>query len=380
MSNISATSSKIRSHGKLRSLEGRDIAALKKLFIKTFDVVDADVLKNFEDYVSRVFLSEGEEQKSDSDKLSMVFAEPDETVSAGLFNLAMPFRVKDRIIQGKLGCAWVSDPNLPPRGAAQLALTMRASRQDLIFTDTGSAMTAELTLAGAGQVLPVQSLSWTLKFRPASYLLRKLRRRGFRLTAHLLSPLTNMIDRRLVATRWWSAYGCDDPATDVRPISTEDFRTAAIKMMQRFDVHPHWDKAIFDKLIGFTRLNPKLGNLFTVAVDNADGRPIGVAMYFRDAGDAARVFHLIPEQGHDRTVARALLKHLQSEGCIVANGMAQPYMIQAFAGIKGLSYAHRGHFCVLSKHQDVMNAVMTGRFYAGGLASESWSRFVCDGL
>jgi hypothetical protein len=69
---------------------------------------------------------------------------------------------------------------------------------------------------------------------------------------------------------------------------------------------------------------------------------------------------------------------LDGLGHVSAQGMAQPFLMNAVLRQRHLVHRHTGYFCLVTRHADLKAAAMSDGFYAGGLASERWSRLLHD--
>lgn len=358
----------------VRPMTKRDIPIIARLFSKTFRSHKSEVAPDLEGYLETVFFGSPHYRPEHG---SIVYDSAAGNVASAILALPMEFTVHGRPIIAKVLCAFMADGKEGAAGAARLARQMRAARQDLCFSDNASPVSADHWVAGGGVVLPVQSLEWQRTFRPLaagaiawSRYVPLLRSPGVLRLLGLFDGLLRRGRRSLIPA---AAAGCRTISA-----SPDEFFRCAGPMMERFPIRPVWSKPEFDWLVGVAALNQGLGSLQYRTVIAEDGRVIGAFLFFGKTGREANVLNLLCAAGHEFDVTGQMFAHLDAEGYAQANGMAQPFLMNAISRQRWLSFKHRGYFCLVTRHAEIKDATLRNEIYFGGLASESWSRLLTD--
>lgn len=353
----------------LTPMIGDDVAEVAALFAAVFRDDRQVPLDALESYIRTVFL---ERPDFDPAEGSLVYRDVSGRLTAAVLMAPLQLRMHDRPIKARLMCALMKCPERGDEGAGRICLALRPKRQDFCFSDTASSRSLALTLASGGEFLPVQSLEWRRIFRPVGYMLSRRSRRvsciGRRATA-LADALIRTVS---------NGFAVEHGRLRSRPIEPERFRWLASRMTARFALRPAWDRVEFYWLLAMASLNPALGRLEIYEVEAPSGAVIGAYLYFIGRDGLARVFHVVSLEGREGEVVGALFAQADRAGCYAAVGMAQPFLMDAMATERRLFYHHRGGFCVLSKHGDIVQALRSGDVYLGGLYSESWNRLLGD--
>ncbi|WP_323688147.1 hypothetical protein [Rhizobium sp. AN69] len=166
--------------------------------------------------------------------------------------------------------------------------------------------------------------------------------------------------------------------TTVRPVDFETFRRNALTMIERFSVRPEWSHEEFHWLIEMSKTNGTLGELSSLAIENAEGRIIGAALFFGKAGRTAYVLNLVCDAGRENDVLGALFRHFDDENYAHVTGMSQPFLMNALYRQNHVTFHHRGYFCMATRDEALRDRALAGDIYIGGLSSESWSKLITD--
>lgn len=357
-----------------RAMAPGDIPAVGRLFNRIFRRQDHAPGNDLGRYLETVFFG----SPHYSPELGSVVHENGATgIDSAILAVPMAFMVNGRPTMARLLCAFMADGKAGAVGAARLARTMRASRQDMCFSDNASPVSADHWVAGGGIVLPIQSLEWQRSFLP-------LTAAAFLAASHfpiarsrVVVGVLRLIDRALRRLRP-SMRPKAEGECRIEAAGVEEFLQCASPMLERFAIRPAWSRAEFDWLVCVASMNRSLGTLQCRKVVLADGRTIGAFLFFGKQGAVATVLNLVCEEGRERDVAAAMFARLDAEGYAVAVGMAQPFLMNAISRQRWLSFRHRGYFCMVTRHADLKEAAERNDIYIGGLASETWSRLLTD--
>ncbi len=306
---------------------------------------------------------------------SLVHDHPCSGIKAAVLAIPMAFSVEGRPVTARLLCSFMSEGREGQSGAARIARCLRASTQDLLLSDSASPLSASHWIAGGGQVLTTQSLAWRRVMRPASAArliagqsLPRLRPLLALLPCGAVDALARRLKPALIPE--------ERTGLGVEETDAAGFLQAARPLLARFPVHPLWPDEEFAWLTGLAARNLALGTLrFALA---KDGKGSFAALAWYSDGRRATVLHLLTEEGRELDAAAAMLAAFEAEGLTMAEGMAKPSLMRALLSQRWITFSPRGLFCIGSRFAGVNDAARRGDLYAGGFASESWSRLLTD--
>ncbi len=355
-------------------MERSDLPAVADLFTRTFRKNNQATDSQLAGYLETVFFSS---PLYTPDVGSLVHLNETSTIDSAILAMPVEFIVHGRPVTARVLCAFMAEGKSGAAGAARLARMLRAARQDFCFTDNASPVSADHWVAGGGLVLPVQSLEWHRTFRPAAAALDMARRRVKLLAKLPLQGLARIADRLVRRSKTSFAATSQDGVTSTS-ISLTQFIEQAQVMMERFSVHPVFSKPEFDWLVAAAKLNTSLGELQCRSIADAQGKIIGCYLYFGANSRNAVVMNIFCHERQEAIVVAQIFADLDNLGYASAQGMAQPFLTQAVLRQRHLVHKHTGYFCLVTRHADLKEAAIGEGFYAGGLASESWSRLLHD--
>jgi hypothetical protein len=355
-------------------MEPRDVPAVGRLFNKIFRKRDGEAGDDLRRYLQTIFF---DSPHYSADKGSVVYEDGAGEICSTILSVPMEFAVNGRPIVGRLLCAFMADGKAGATGAACLARTMRASRQDFCFSDNASPVSADHWVAGGGHVLPIQSLEWRRSFRPFKAWALTIGRH-FRLARSSLLSAPLALADRILRKRRAKAKPAPAAGCSTRAIEPAAFAAIAEPMLERFAIRPIWSQHAFEWLVAVAAANASLGELLCREVVGDGGRVIGAYLYFGKAGEQATVLNMVCENGREFDVTAQMFHALDAEGYAFAVGSAQPFLMNAVSRQRWLSFHHRGYFCLVTRHADLKEAALRNDIYVGGLASETWSRLLTD--
>ncbi|MCV9966671.1 GNAT family N-acetyltransferase [Pararhizobium sp. BT-229] len=363
-----------RSTGTVRPMERADLPAVADLFTRTFRKQNRQTDRDLAGYLETVFFSS---PLYSPEVGSLVHLNENSTIDSTILAMPIEYRVHGRPVTARVLCAFMAEGKSGAAGAARLARMLRAARQDFCFTDNASPVSADHWVAGGGLVLPIQSLEWHRTLRPITAGLDAASRKAPFLAKLPIRGLALTLDR-LIRRSKTSFAAIPSEGTTSSSVSLDQFLEQAQGMMERFCVHPVFSKVEFDWLIAAAKLNTALGELKCRNVIDPQGKVIGSYLYFgADRGNAVVLNALCHEHQEAAFVAQ-LFADLDSLGYVSAQGMAQPFLMNAVLRQRHLVHRHTGYFCLVTRHADLKAAAIGDGFYAGGLASENWSRLLHD--
>lgn len=360
-------------NNRLRAMQRDDIPAVAALFRTAF--AKGRPIGNLASYIETVFFDCPHYSEEHG---GLVYENADGGISTALLSLPIPFSAHGQPVMARLLCAFMSDGTRNGvAGATRITRSLSAGRIEFCFTDNASPISSAHWLAGGGIALPIQSLEWRRAFQPLGSLLSSIghaRRLGR--VRRAVAPVLRLIDRGLLA--WKPSLKPQfAPGCTTRAAPAQVFCDHAEKMTQRFAIRPVWTQGYFNWLLQIIAMNRTLGPVQCRVVEKS-GKTIGVYLFAGHKGATAQVLNFICESGHEMDVATQMFASLANDGYVDATGMPQPFMMNAILRQRRLTFQHRGHFCVQSTDSKLIDSAKMGDIYAGGLASESWSRLVTD--
>ena len=198
----------------------------------------------------------------------------------------LPVRVDGVPLRVAIGGNLMVDPSVQdPMVAARLLRRYFAGAQDLAFTDTANEHALRLWSSLGGRVGRFSSMRWVLPLRAGALGLAGVRRASSnRALAALARTVVWPADRLSRSRLLPVATGIT--VHEVAPGVVHDF---AAVVGDRGYAHPHVDAVGFDWLIDMCRQKQQFGPLRVLRFDHPDGRDVGVAAYYPNAGGLGQV-------------------------------------------------------------------------------------------
>lgn len=349
-----------------------DIPAVAAIFYRAFRRPDQHPDDEFRAYFEQSFFGS---PSYDSARAGLVHRDEDGRIDSALLVIPMQVSVHGRTITGRLMSNYMTDPQRRTRGGADMVLTIRARNQDFCFSDSANAVSAGHWKAVGGKVLPIHSLDWRMVFRPARWLALRARSRlppfVHRLVSGLALPVDAMLRRILpkMASR---------PVAHVAPMCRAAFIATAPRFVERFAVHPVWAPDELGWLLDMAARNTVDGPLRLLEVHDDSGALCGCCAVYARPGATAKVLNIMTAPDSEAIVVGHLLAYLDALGCVAAQGMAQPFLLEALGQQKRMSFVPRGAYCISTRHNEIVDAALKGDCYLGGLMGEDWNRLVTD--
>lgn len=360
--------------GRLRPMDQADLDQVAELFSRNFRNAASFDAEDFKAYISAVFFDPSLYSKEHG---SIVYENEAGRILASVFALPMQISAHRRVYTGRLMSFLMKDREASSHAVRLISMQLRARNQDFCFSDTANSLTRKLVLAGGGEVLPVQSLKWRRIYRPGAHLGLKVSRklpakagRIARTLAGIGDPIIRKVESALVPENSGQARSWE--------IDLDRFHQLAMAYLPAYSVRPAWSRSEFDWIINQARKNTSLGQCFIREVVDGEGKNAGAYIYFLNQGGYAEVFNIIYAPGRESVAVDELLVHCDREGYVAVGGMNQPFMMPPLSEHKYVSFRHRGHFWILTRHRDIIDAIRRNDIYLGGLASEAWSRLMTD--
>ncbi|MFK3779986.1 GNAT family N-acetyltransferase [Agrobacterium sp. NPDC089420] len=351
-----------------------DIPAVEAVLNSAFRKNGEDRNFDFRSYIENLFFGS---PAFHPDNGSVVYDAGNNDVTSVILAVPMRFVANGRTMTARLLCAFASDGKRGALGAARLSRGMRASKHDMLFSDTASPVSADHWVATGGNMLPIESLQWHKSLKPFCTIALRLPRRSKLAKTRLALTALGFVDA--VLRRWKKGIRPNEIAgARVRAADFETFRRKALTMIERFAIRPEWSHEEFHWLIEMSRTNESLGELKSLTIENAEGHVMGAALFFGQPGRTAYVLNLVCDAGRENDVLCTLFRHFDDENYAHVTGMSQPFLMNALYRQNHVSFRHDGYFCMATRDEALRDRALAGDIYIGGLCSESWSKLITD--
>ncbi len=357
----------------IRPMRRDDLPAVEAVLNSAFKKTGQDRNFDFRSYIERLFFG----SPVFSPENGSVVYETGERVTSVILAIPMRFVVHGKTITARLLCAFASDGKLGALGAARLSRGMRASKHDMLFSDTASPVSADHWVAIGGNMLPIESLQWHKALKPFCTIALRMPRRSKLAKTTLALTALGFVDG--ILRRWKKGLRPHEVAgARVRAVDYETFRREALAKIERFSIRPEWSHEEFHWLVEMSRANESLGELKSLVIENAEGHIMGAALFFGQRGRTAYVLNLVCDEGRENDVLNTLFCHFDDENYAHITGMSQPFLINALYRQNHMSFRHDGYFCMATRDDALREKALAGDIYIGGLCSESWSKLITD--
>ena len=371
MAGIPISANDVKSR-RVRAMKIDDIPAIRTLFQRVFRPHSKSCREAFDQYFQKFFF---ENPYYDPAIGSVVHENERGEIDSAISVLPIPYRVNGQSVMGRLLCAFMMKPEMSPRGAAELTLTLRPSEKILNFTDSAAPVSLKHSEAIGGITLGTHGLGWTRVFQAASYVANYVAERrpvlgGWAASSvgKVLNPLFPVPAIRRAAKS----------TADVREITQEEAISLVPGYLQSYLAHPAWTESDIGWLFQMASDNHAAGALRFCAINDRGGSPGGFFCYYRRPNGIAEILNIITKAGMEKHAVDAMLLHLQDEGHIAAQGRVDPRYLNALSQQSIMFFRLKANVCVATANADMLNAIQRGDIFIGGLAGESWSRLSTD--
>ncbi|MEJ5018439.1 hypothetical protein WH297_01620 [Ochrobactrum vermis] len=357
---------------RVRAMDTDDIPAVRTLFQQVFRPQSKSCNENFDQFFQKFFF---ENPYYDPAIGSVVHEDDHGGIDSALSVLPIPYRVNGRTIMGRLLCAFMMKPDMSPRGAAELTLTLRPSDKILNFSDSAAPVSLRHFEAIGGVTLSTHGLGWTRVFQAASYVASYLAERRPILDGWATSSVGKMLNPLFPLPPIKKAA---KSRANVKEIALEEAVSLVPGLLESYSAHPVWTESDINWLFQMALDNQAAGTLHLCAINDHTGSPSGFFCYYSRPNGMAEVLNVIAQAGTEKHAVDAMLLHVQEEGHIAAQGRVDPRYLNALSQQSIMFFRLKANVCVVTASADMLNAVHRNDIFIGGLAGESWSRLSTD--
>lgn len=361
----------------IRPLERRDLEELADVFLRVFRGLEGEarraavpaVVAHLEElYLDCPWY--------DASRGSLVHLDATGAVSGFLGSIQLPMRFDGTpLLASAMGTFMVADRSRDARAAVDLLRHHVANGLDLHFTDTANRISLGFREGLKFELLPLFSLEWVLALRPARLAVDRAARRWPFLPHRVLDRLVRPLDAR---GRRMLGFEEAPLAGVVRRAGVSDFLAFAPARVARLRLRPDWTEETAGWLIDRASRRRGNGPLRIQALDDAEGRTIGLWLVYAEPGSVASLLQAFALPGRERDVLAAVIRDADDLGCLAVRGTTEPAWMQALYGVPGMLFHHKGATGLRATRPDVVEAVRAGDLSIGGLTGESWTRLVAD--
>jgi hypothetical protein len=282
----------------------------------------------------------------------------------------------------RMGCSgqFVSAPAMQKRGAGALLLRRyMAGPQELTITDGPSAAVGRMWERLRGQMVWLNSLSWTFVYRPwsaGSTLLGLNRAAAWRLATRAFGRPADAVFGRLASRR----LRVPEPQTRSAPLTAAAMLELFPSVVQGLSLYGDYDRAFVDWLFAELASVASRGQLVKELVSAADGRPLGWYVAYLPVNAIAQVVQVAASPADAEAVLGHLLHHAQTAGVSAVQGRLEPHLFEAV--LKYRCRLRGAHPALIHSRlrPDVVSAVFEGKALLTRMEGEWWMSSHIDPL
>lgn len=362
---------------QIRPLQAADITEVAALFQRSFRDARKPPSPALQTYLRQLYL---EAPGYDAEIAPLVHIATDGGISGFIGVNALPMRHGDRKLRAAVCGSLMVDPRANDAMAgARLLRAFLAGPQDISFSETSNALSAEMWTKLRGVTLPPYSLDWLRVIRPSAFVLAVVSRRVS--AARLLAPLARAIDRYLRgrmpenALSWsgtplvWTSKA----GLKVTEVDQPAFAAFMEPLTRQFALRPDWSEAPLAHILAEAADKPDYGEAVFASVSSPSGALVGAFLYHVRPGGIARVLQVLALPGQAGAVIDCLIGDAAQRGAAGLRGRTQPALLAAMLG-RRVAMTQPASTVVHSRDKELVNALLSGEGFFNGLAGEHWNR------
>lgn len=363
----------------VRSFQEEDVDAVAGLFLRLLRKTGAHTSIDLKNYLRTLFLDRADH---DAGLYSRVHVREDGSVSGFLGVLPLEMTFDGRALRAaNCGTFACDDRDRDPFAGARLLRDVLSGPQAFSFTETSNDVSTEMWRSIRGTVLGPYSLEWLRVLRPAGFMIQAAASRLAPL--RLLKPVAKGVDTILCRRgdgMAWSHYAPHAGKADAllaAPADNAEFAAVFADLVKRFPLHPAWSQATLEGMLAHAARKAVYGERIQHVVRTRSGKPLGLYLYYGDAGGIGRTVQVMAEPGQESVVIDCLLRNAHERGLVAIRGRTQPHLLQAMIG-KKCAFLHTSSTIVHSRDPGLLTAMANGQAFLNGLAGEGWTRLLGD--
>ncbi|WP_246730114.1 hypothetical protein [Nitratireductor mangrovi] len=355
-----------------------DVPEVARLFQSILRKTRAPVTSDLEAYLGRIFLDSPDR---DPEINSFVHLRHDGKPDGFVGVLPLPMLVDNRHVRGALcGTLMVDNHAGNPFAGARLMRAFLGGPQDISLTETANDISTTMWRKLRATVLPDHSLEWLRIIRPAGFAAEMVGTAFAPL--RLLRPLARPLDavmRRRGGGPQWSHLPVEAPEGTLESSEVDDDETADLftTFTVGYAARPSWRPDSLSRMIRESRRKAAWGTMVRRKVVARGGRPVGLFLYYGDAGRIGRVVQILFAPGQAGAVIDSMLADAAGRGLVALRGRTMPALLEAMLG-RRFAFVHASSSIVHARDRQLLEPFLAGKAFFNGFAGESWSRLIGD--
>lgn len=355
-----------------------DVPEVARLFQSILRKTRAPVTPDLEAYLGEIFL-DGPDR--DPEINSFVHLRHDGRPDGFVGVLPLPMLVDNRNVRGALcGTLMVDNHAGNPFAGARLMRAFLGGPQDISLTETANDISTTMWRKLRATVLPDHSLEWLRIIRPAGFA-AQMAGAAFA-PLRLLRPLARPLDavmRRRGGGPQWSHLPVEALEGTLESSEVDDDETADIftTFTVGYGARPSWRPESLARMIRESRRKAAWGTMVRRKVVARSGRPVGLFLYYGDAGRIGRVVQILFAPGQAGAVIDSMLADAAGRGLVALRGRTMPALLEAMLG-RRFAFVHASSSIVHARDKQLLEPFLAGKAFFNGFAGESWSRLIGD--
>lgn len=357
----------LATRGRIRPLVDGDAGQIRDLWIRA-----GGKAASSDSFLKRLFF---DSPWRDSSFSSLAYEDARGRLLGCLGITVRPMLFQQRSIRAVVGHNFMVDASRQgARAGIELARRFLTGPQDLslaAWNDFGRRIWTSL----GGSVSPFHSLSWTHALRPAQYILKMLRHRGWPLSASMtLYPACRAVDATLSVFRKRAI-----PPRDASPLSDDLDAVTMLSYLSAFAsdraLKPSYDLATLSWLLDtLGEQAAHRGRLHKVAVRTRSGRPLGWYLYYLGVSGAAEVLQVGGKDDALRDVLDHLFDHARQRGAVAVTGPMDARLVGALSEKYCAFHRPRNTWTLFhSRDSCIGEAIHSGDAFLSRLEGASWA-------
>ena len=350
--------------GGIRPLERRDLAGVASLY----EVVDRSGSPIPAPGLARHFAETFLDHPAADDEIpSLVYEEPDGTISGFLGSHVRPFLFDGRPIRAASGGQLVTRPEARNRAIGFfLVREFLAGPQDLSFTDTATGPTPSMWIRLGGQHAHLASMTWIRVLRPVRLALE---------LASSREPLRTVRRGRAVlpSRRVIGATPAPGPSSTLasEPLTPAQLAVQLREIAGGMRLRPSYDERFLEWLFACMAGVRTRGTLHARLVRGHETKPVGWYVYHLLPSGISDVLQVAAASREAAGVIDDLVRHARAGGAAALRGRLEPRLL-APLGERRCVFRYNGRALIHARNREIIGAIESGDALLTRMDGDYW--------